>query len=225
MAKMSARVAKESSGGYERVFGNKELGNLITKVHVTSIANGAELEKILSTCVENKIDDLDHFLSTDTMPDGVFLATQSKIKLSQTFDTVRNEPDFLVFAQTNGGQNCYVIELKDGHVFDTKKAEAEYRNLKDFVAKNAGKIPFTFSVFVVGFNQNSKDAIVSGFKNKISKDEAMTGREFCKLLSIDYSEIINVRKADQNENIDYFINELMKIPTVRQKVLQAQRNK
>ncbi|CBW54508.1 Pseudogene of Alkylphosphonate ABC transporter, permease component [Mycoplasma mycoides subsp. capri LC str. 95010] len=36
-----------TSGSYERVFGNKELGSLISMVHSTSISNGNELEKII----------------------------------------------------------------------------------------------------------------------------------------------------------------------------------
>ncbi len=216
MAKISERQTKDSTGGYERVFGNKELGDLITKVHATSIANGNELEKLINLYVGNrKIENLDEFLLDDTMPEGVYLANKKSIKRSNVFKTKDSEPDFLVFSRMNGTQTCHVIELKDGHVFDTKKAAAEYSNLKNFVQTNASKIPYAFLARVVGFNRDEKEDIVSGFKNKISIDEAMTGKEFCDLVEIDYTKIIEDRKSDQKENFEYFINEFLGIPEVQ----------
>ena len=49
---------KTTSGAYERVFGNKEVGDLITQIQATVISNGTELERmILSHCTQ--IDDVD----------------------------------------------------------------------------------------------------------------------------------------------------------------------
>ena len=47
MAKIKDAKAKNSSGSYARVFNNKALGDLITKVHSTSISNGSELENLI----------------------------------------------------------------------------------------------------------------------------------------------------------------------------------
>lgn len=215
MAKIAERKTKHSTGGYERVFGNTQLGRLITKVHATSISNGNELEKLIKSYVgARNIESLDEFLSGDSMPTGIYLASKSVVKKCTLFDTKKNEPGFLVFARRNGTQTCYVIELKDGHVFDTKKAAAEYGNLQDFVQTNASKIPYAFAIKVVGFNQKDREAIVVGFKNKIATQEAMTGKEFCDLIEVNYNCIVEDRTSDQNENLEYFVNELTKIPAV-----------
>lgn len=61
---------------------------------------------------------------------------------------------------------------------------------------------------------------MQGFKNKISKKEALTGQEFCRLLEINYDEIIKLRKKHQTENFNYFMRELTKIPSVKQYLKQ-----
>jgi len=45
----------------------------------------------------------------------------------------------------------------------------------------------------------------------------MTGKEFCDLVGIDYEKIIQERKKDQQENLNYFIEELKKIPEIHSK--------
>ncbi len=47
MAKMRGRIPKESSGGYARVFGNQELGKLLSTVQGTVISAGSELERLI----------------------------------------------------------------------------------------------------------------------------------------------------------------------------------
>jgi hypothetical protein len=46
----------------------------------------------------------------------------------------------------------------------------------------------------------------------------MTGRELCGLLGVNYDEIIHERKGEQPRNLDYFMEELMKIPEAREKI-------
>ena len=43
----------------------------------------------------------------------------------------------------------------------------------------------------------------------------MTGQEFCDLLEIDYDEIVEVRKPDAEDNILYFLEELLRIPETK----------
>ena len=56
--------------------------------------------------------------------------------------------------------------------------------------------------------------IVEGFKRKITENEAMTGREFCDLLGIDYDAMINKRMEHQQRNFDCFMDTLLEIPAV-----------
>ncbi|WP_224316109.1 hypothetical protein [Campylobacter canadensis] len=43
----------------------------------------------------------------------------------------------------------------------------------------------------------------------------MTGKELCEILSINYDEILNIRKKDAKENLEYFIDELIKIKEIK----------
>lgn len=212
-----ARIKKRKgrySGGYERVFGNEELGHLISCIHSAVISSGRELEQLIGSKVE-PIPDLDEFLKAEVMPNGVFLAVKKQIKDSKTLDFAGSEPDFVIFRRREGRQQCYVVELKDGDNFDTKKAAAEGTSIHDFVGQNAPLMGFKVSSHVCCFNQESKEAIVLGFKSKITYDEAMTGREFCELLEIDYESILEERKADQEPNLYHFIDDLLSIESVR----------
>lgn len=47
MAKLEDRKTMSSSGGYERLFGIKALGALMSKVQGTVIASGSELERMI----------------------------------------------------------------------------------------------------------------------------------------------------------------------------------
>ena len=214
MANLRDRKVKSSSGGYERIFGNVELGNLISKIQSMTIVNGVDLEKLISERVPN-ISELDKFLEREIMPDGVFLVRKKQIKRSSKFDTSGAEPDFLIFKRRNNKQRCHVIELKDGHLFDTKKSEAERTHLHRFTEKNSQNIPYCVSIHIVSFNKDTRKEIVAGFKRKITEEEAMTGPEFCDLVEIDYQEMIETRKRNQEDNFRYFTEEVCRILSLK----------
>ena len=52
----------------------------------------------------------------------------------------------------------------------------------------------------------------------------MNGQELCEVLNIDYNEILEIRKQDMKENMDYFIDELLKIDEVRTKIIHKLNN-
>lgn len=209
-----AKGRTDGNSGYVRLFGDVQLGQLISRVQATVISAGRELEKIIQDSVR-PIDDLDQFLEVQIMSDGVFLAHKSDLKRSQILQTADAEPDFVIFKRRNNEQRCHVIELKDGDAFDTKKSAGERSSIHSFVEKNAQHLQFKVDVHVVAFNQDSRRAIYDGFKRKISLQECMTGREFCELLEIDYDEIVARRQRDAQENFEYFMAELLKIDAVR----------
>jgi hypothetical protein len=69
-----------------------------------------------------------------------------------------------------------------------------------------------------------KEKIVSGFKRKITKDMAMTGKELCEMLGLDYEAIINSRIHQQIRNLDYFLDGLLKIDVVRKTIINKLEN-
>ncbi len=170
------------------------------------------------------IPDLDAFLEQDIMPEGVWLVRKRQIKQSNTLNFAGSEPDFMVFKRRGGVQACHIIELKDGHVFDTKKASAERQAMHGFIERNAQHIQYRFRAHFCAFNQDDRQAIWDGFKRRIAHEEAMTGREFCELLEIDYDAIVKRRQTDCYDNCEYFVEEVLKIEPVRLRVQQLLRD-
>lgn len=110
---------------------------------------------------------------------------------------------------------CKIIELKDGDAFDTKKSAKEKENLEKFSMLFGVKIPFVTKYYICSFNPNDKEKIKLGFKGVFDLENIMTGKELCEILSINYDEIINIRKKDAKENLEYFIDELIKIKEIK----------
>ena len=178
-------LAEIENGAYYRCFGNVALAQILSRVQSLIIKNGFELEKMITNLTaERHIDDLDDFLSRQIMPTGTLIVTKRMIKKCDTIQDHGIEPDFMVFQHIGSSQMCYVVELKDGHEFDTKSSAKEHANLRQFISMNAEPLRY-FQVYtkIAGFNAKSSDEIRVGFKNKIDQDQAMTGQEFCSLLA------------------------------------------
>ena len=219
MARLRDARPRNTSGSYERLFDNAALGELASKVQSAVISSGSELEAMVAALVPN-IPNLDAFLEQEIMPDGVLLARKRQIKQSTTLDFAGSEPDFMVFKRRGGVQTCHIVELKDGHVFDTKKASAERQAMHGFIEHNAQHIQYRFRAHFCAFNQEDREAIWDGFKRRIALDEAMTGREFCGLLEIDYDAIVEARRGDGPDNVEFLLAELVRIEPIRLRLLE-----
>lgn len=92
----------------------------------------------------------------------------------------------------------------------------EQEHLERFNLHIGAKIPFVSDYYVCCFNQTSKEKIVEGFKNAFSIEHVMTGKELCEILGISYEEILEERKKDAKANIEYFYQELMDIPAIKE---------
>ena len=225
MAKIRDSNPKQSAGGYERLVGNKTMANIFTKAQSTVITNGTELEKIISSkaCTINDLNIFIEKCDNDLIDNGVYLCTKKVVKLSD-YKLEKHEPDFIVFSVNKSKNICYVVELKDGDAFDTKKSIAERDMLRLFVNHLAPKIPFRTKYYICCFNQMDKNRIVSGLKNTFLLEEVMTGKEFCKILGIDYEDIIALRKQDTEDNFKYVIEKMTEIKEVNESILKKQRN-
>lgn len=211
---------KDGGSGYTRVLGNEELGQLISKVQATVISNGNELERIIVSQT-NTINDLEKFIDDVTyglQEDGVYLCQKKTIKKSR-YAINGIEPDLLIFI-VERKRICKVIELKDGDNFDTKKSESEREHLEQFAIYFGAKIPFVTEFYICSFNQADKQHIKEGFKNKFELENILTGRELCEILQIDYDAIISQRKIDMADNLNYFIDETLKIEDIRKMILE-----
>jgi hypothetical protein len=211
------RRENQSPSGYIRVFGVHELGNLMSKVQGTVISAGSELEKlIMERC--RKIPDLDKFVADlDAKNEGTFVATKNQVKQSKSINS-KYEPDFLAFDLVL--RKCYVIEVKDGDQFDTKKASSEHITLHNFTNDISQALSFSFQIYICSFNASTKQEIYDGLKHKFNMDEILTGRELCELFAIDYDEIVKIRTSDQQSNLEYFIEELLKMPVIKNMIIK-----
>ncbi|WP_050517285.1 hypothetical protein [Mycoplasma sp. HU2014] len=90
----------------------------------------------------------------------------------------------------------YIIELKEGWVFDTKKVTGEYEQLIQFQNEISKSVSFRTKIFICSFNNDNKEEIFLGLKSRVPMEHIMTGREFCDLLSINRQDIENERKID-----------------------------
>lgn len=224
MARIRDAKPKESSGGYERVIGHNEMASVFVKTQSAVISNGTELEKIISSH-SVLIKDLDEFINKcddGLVIDGTYLCTKKVLKKSK-LNLKGHEPDFLAFTICTHKNLCYVVELKDGYVLDTKKSQAEKDMLIAFVNHIAPKIPFRTKYYMCSFNQEDKAKIVMGFKNKFDISEVMTGREFCEILGIDYEGIINLRKGDVEDNFRYIVEQMAMIEEIGFEVVKNHR--
>lgn len=217
MAKICNAKVKSSSGGYNRVFDNSEIGRLMAKVQSTVISNGNELEKIILSKTQN-VTNLDTYIdnyNNGGIGNGVYVCTKRILKKS-SYKLDGNEPDFLIFVIKDHERQCKIVELKDGDAFDTKKALGEQEHLETFNQHIGSRIPFVSDYYICSFNQTSKDEIVRGFKNAFEISHVMTGEELCNILNISYNEIIEERKNDAQANIEYFYNQFMSIPAIKE---------
>lgn len=207
------RRENQTPSGYTRLFGIEALGQLVSRIHGASISAGTELEKLILERV-NKIDDLDKFVlkSQDFNKKKIWVANKRQVKKSTLINS-KYEPDFLAFDLVKS--TCFIIEIKDGDQFDTKKAAGEYTTLHNFMNDVSKSLPFTTITYICSFNSKTKKEVFDGLKHKFPINEVITGSEFCKLVGINFNEIVKIRKNDQKKNLDYFLNSLLKISSLK----------
>ena len=191
MALIRERKPGRIDGGYTRLaealFGIPKLGALFSQCHGTSISAGTELEKLIwERC--QQILNIDDFVAnqrSQEAPDNVFVASKKQVKKCQLFDS-EYEPDFVAFR----GLNCFVIEVKDGDAFDTKKSQAEQDAMTRFGHAVAGAVPFRFKTYMCCWNAPDKQIIHTGLKRRFALDQCLTGKDLCVLLGgLDYDAL------------------------------------
>ena len=213
LARISDTRPKNSSGNYTRLFGDEDIGNLISQIQSASIKAGYVLENIItqkSTLIPDG--NLDNFVDEciERKHNGIFLSTKKMIKASK-YHVESNEPDLMIFSlKKNGRSVCYIIELKVGAAFDTKKADAEKETLEKSRSVLGPQLPFITNFYLCAFHAKDRKEIVTGLKGRFSEKEVITGQELCEILSINYSEVLEEESQFQRDNIIYFTRAVIK---------------
>lgn len=198
------RREDETPSGYERLFGNRQLGMLMSKVQSAVISTGNELEGMLASQIK----------------DTTGISIQKINKENRVFKGVKDGHDIIIDCVVEKDRKFKLIEIKDGDTFDTKKVAGEVASLilaKAHLIKTHNLKDEDVSLHYCSFNATSHEQIERGAKGLLPKGSAMTGQEFCKLVGLDFDKIVQERKKDQQENLNYFIGELKKIPEIHSK--------
>jgi hypothetical protein len=218
MAKISDSQGRtDYNSGYVRVIGSPLLGKLLSRTQATVIRNGNELEKILKDkcLIAGSSNELDAMISEGKFPESGNSRAFFSFKVKFDDDT-NSTCDIILIEPTK--HRIHIVELKDGDTFDTKKASGELESINKIADRLRRVSGYECTVHFCAFNQPDKNAIVAGAKGRFTYQNAMTGEELCLLLGISYDEIIDMRRRDQQENFDYFLEELMKIPEVEKAI-------
>jgi hypothetical protein len=215
MAKISETKGRsDANSGYARLFGNQQLGKLMSRVHATVIRTDNELERIIEAETPESIKStLDVILEqTELSKSNLQVVFQGQMPRAdgQSGGTI----DVAVFDHEK--RTVLVIELKDGDTFDTKKSSGELDSMTKFAEWIAQRTGYFATFYFCSFNQDDKEAIVRGAKGRFDVSHAMTGRELCAILGIDYDTLREKRQSQQAENLRYFLAELLKIQNIRQ---------
>ena len=191
----------------------------MSRIQAVVISSGSELEQLIWSRVV-QIDDLDNFLKTTlhSEEDRIFVARKQQIKACQTIKS-EYEPDFLAFHPLT--RNCYIVEIKDGDQFDTKKAAGERQMLGNFRTDISHSVPYITNIYLCSFNSSTKEEIYRGLKRKFQISELITGRELCDLFRIEYDSLVKHRQRDQLANLEYMVQELLAIDGIRDVVLRS----
>jgi len=198
------RGEDETPSGYERLFGNRQLGMLMSKVQSAVISTGNELESMIANEIK----------------DTKGISIQKINKENRVFKGIKDGHDIIIDCVIEKDGNIRLIEIKDGDTFDTKKVAGEVASLitaKAHLIKSHNLKEENISLHYCSFNATSHEQIEKGAKGLLPKGSAMTGKEFCKLVGLDFDKIVQERKKDQQENLNYFISELKKIPEIHSK--------
>jgi len=207
MAHISESFPGRRDGNYSIIFGDEDIGSLISAVHATSIKMGTELERIiveLAKTIEG--DQIDAFFNKTLKPGIYIIPKKTMLDRRLRFD---QSPDVLV---VNVDKNtCKIIEIKLGDNFDTKKSSGEVNNLKLYADKLNRATTYRVSYAICMWYAKDKQAVVIGFKGTISTLEALTGSDFCAMVGIDYDAINKRIASHQERNREFLFDQIIAI--------------
>ena len=229
---------KTTSGVYNMLYGDI-IGREITKAQSIIIRNGTVLEKLVSSFIKNVECDffeistildynkeMDMFNSCRINEDTFDISDRIYLIDRKVFKDIKHknkgiEPDLLALIVKDGVATFYVIELKMGDNFDTKKSAGEKEHLTIFVeqlkvAKGIKKV-YKISPF---FSDLSKTKLSKeGFKGVFSEDEILNRNELSELFGIDFNVLIEIYKTVEDTNKKDFIYNICEESYIREIIL------
>lgn len=197
------------SGSYRDIFDDERLGHLISQTHAAAIRLGTELEQVFRSLVPPEtVADIHKISRGEIDPLApkhvVFKPSKPRVGREQAIVS-----DFAIFFHQD--KEFYVVELKLGYDFDTQKSEAANKKLHTVSEYITSRTGYTARPFIASFSATSKKQMIEGFKGYFAEDEVMLGPELCFYLGVDFEEVLQRLKGDQDANKEYFMGQIDKI--------------
>jgi hypothetical protein len=210
------------SGYIDVCGGNTRMADLMTAIQATKIAAGTKLEHWIYNEFEGFKDEKISFIQVQknifNYPNKPQLyrsveITSEIIEVSgEKYDRQKNLVlDWLFY---DGQKFVLTGELKDGGELDTKNSDANIREVKlvnrvvkyYFNFNGSNKIETKVVSKLIAF---SKDVITSSdIKVQDAEDFLMIGKDFCSLIGVSFTKIIEIRKQYHQPNEEYCLNEM-----------------
>ena len=203
-----------TKSGYYNVFGDKEIAGLCRKIQSTTIRNGNELQDIILGEVSvQKLDkkiDLDSLIELVESGATFYIANYkiSKKQLEKKGIKLKGKENIDIDAIFCKDKVLYIIEYKQGDNLDTKKSQGEVESLSKISEFFQHYNIETCPKLVMWICDDVKN---SSIKTTENKEFLTTGKEACDILGISFENVENIRKSDQEDNIDFLFEEFEKI--------------
>ena len=224
--------------GYFRLYGNTKIATLLQSSHSAVISNGSELEHYIEKNSKYKVCKVK---VRTTQKNGTLLKNPKKLKdtiptfedvLYNCFEKVdsyfpkiriskeelKKHIDYDLKSKKNievdgiwviNGE-IFVAEYKDGFALDTKKSDSEI-NMLQILEEFFQNVPC--SLYLVLWNlDNIKDHSIKSLE---AAKYVITGREFSKIVNLDFDLINKSRDRYQKANEKYFITTALALNPVK----------
>lgn len=200
MAKLSVMTGNPDTN-FTQLFGNKQAGALFSQAQAAMISYGTEMENFIIGLLPN-----DRLTTLQNIRGGIKQSNREfiiKPKRPKSGDKAGLVADFGIVDHHR--QTASIIELKLGAAFDTQKAPKMRETLQtiaDYITSLTG---LSTDYYVCAFYADEVDGVYEGLKRAFEKQNILTGRQFCRLMEIDYEVVMDKAVADQPDNLNYFL--------------------
>ena len=222
------------NSGYYRLVENKQIAELFRAAHSTVISNGTELEHFIQNNCPYKVYKTEY--SKYSLKTGKPVKNPQKIEgTTPTIKTVfqkynENEncyfpkikiskEDFIKYGVNLKSKKnieldgvwivdgkIYIVEIKDGSDFDTKKSDGEIQMFK-YIKKLFRD--YNIQINIVLWNLENPDN--HSVKSLEVGEYITTGRLFSEQVGLSFDDIVELRRKDSVNNESYVIEKIREI--------------
>lgn len=210
MAIIDLNKKRETSGGYLRLCGNKEIANLGTAMHAAVISVGTQTSQKLELSYTGELPIFSgEKVNTPTKTLEVLRQNPNGVIIFNGYVKGKNgkkqEVDLIIFYT----DILYISEIKDGNALDTKKSPAEIDGIENAMNFYKSKNYNTSGSLVLMHMENNNHSI----KDMRAKKYVISGQDMCKKFSFDFSKFSNFQKKESSSNEKIILDEMFKILT------------